>query len=132
MQPRGASIIFVNDENNVLLFLRDDFQHIKYPNMWDIPGGQIEACETPDECIVREIKEELGIHLTDFQLFEQREFPDRIEYTFWKRQNMDIKEVVLTEGQVLRWFTRHEVATTNLAFGFNCTIESFFERLPFL
>jgi len=124
----GASMIFVNDENKVLLFLRDDCEHINCPNMWDILGGQIEANETPEECIVREIKEEIGLNLTDFHLFEQREFSDRIEFTFWKRQNIAIESITLTEGQTLRWFTRLEAQTTPLAFGFNSTIERFFEK----
>jgi 8-oxo-dGTP diphosphatase len=132
MKPCGTSIIFINDDNKILLFLRDDFPQIKYPNRWDIPGGHVEIGETPEECIVREIKEEIGLQLSNFQLFEQREFPDRIEYSFWKRQNINIEKIVLTEGQALRWFSREEAATTQLAFGFNITIVSFFKRLQYL
>jgi 8-oxo-dGTP diphosphatase len=132
MIQRGASIIFINNENKVLLFLRDDFHQIKFPNMWDIPGGQVEADETPEECIVREMMEEIGLNLIDFSLFERKEFSDRIEYTFWKHQELDIESIALKEGQCLRWFTREEAASTPLAFEFNCTIESFFEKLPLL
>lgn len=30
---------------------------------WDIPGGKVECGETPEEAVVREIKEEIGIEV---------------------------------------------------------------------
>jgi 8-oxo-dGTP diphosphatase len=60
MKRLGVSIIFVNDENKVLLFLRDDKPDLPYRNMWDVPGGHVEPDETPEECIVREMKEEMS------------------------------------------------------------------------
>jgi 8-oxo-dGTP diphosphatase len=129
MTRRGASMIFVDDRDRVLLFLRDDFPHIKCPNMWDIPGGEVEGEETPQQCIVREMREEIGVELSGFQLFRRTVFPDRTEYTFWKRENLDTSRLTLTEGQALRWFTREEAAATPLAFGFNATIEAFYQRL---
>lgn len=128
MKAIGASILLVNDKDEVLLLLRDDFPHIKYPNMWDIPGGNVEEGETPEECIIREMMEEMGILLTDIQLFEKRAFPDRIEHTFWKRINLDIARIELHEGQILRWFSKDEALATKLAFDFNITIEAFFNK----
>ena len=78
------------------------------------------------------MREEIGITLTSFKLFEKHEFSDRTEYTFWKRENLDIEHLVLTEGQALRWFDRKEVSRTPLAFDFNVTIERFYQRLPYL
>jgi 8-oxo-dGTP diphosphatase len=129
MKLRGASIIFLNDRNEVLLFLRDNFPSIECPNMWDLPGGKIEDDETPEACIVREMREEIDIDLAGFQLFERYEFPDRTEFTFWKRENLDVERLVLTEGQALRWFSRKEIEDTTLAFGFNRTVETFYRKI---
>lgn len=34
-----------------------------YKDYWEIPGGKLEPGETPEECIVREIKEELATEI---------------------------------------------------------------------
>lgn len=131
MKRKGGSIIFVNDKRQVLLFLRDNRPDIPYPNTWDIPGGHVEDGETPEQCIAREMQEEIGIRLKDFQLFSIMEFDDRIEYTFWKYENLDIDKIKLTEGQYLRWFTEDEVYNTVLAYGFNRIMADFFRREVF-
>lgn len=131
MQKVGTSIIFVNDLDQVLLFLRDDIPNIKYPNMWDILGGNLEEGESPRECIIREMEEELELKLSSFELFEEHLFEDRLEFTFWQRLNIDTKTQVLNEGQKLKWFTREEALSIDLAFNFNQTIERFFKEKPF-
>lgn len=131
MKRKGCSILFVNEEKQVLLSLRDDIPEIPYPNMWDIPGGHVEEGETPEQCIVREMKEEMDMDLEGFHLFSVREFPDRTEYTFWKKAYLDIERIRMTEGQGLKWFTEEEVKGTDLACGFNGIVEDFFGKSPF-
>lgn len=128
----GTSLIVINPRREILLLLRDDIPQIKYPGMWDIPGGNLEGDETPAECIKREIEEEFGLTISGHELFETRQFPDRLEYTFWIEAELDIAGIALTEGQRLSWFSEEQAASIELAFGFNATIGSFFNKAPFL
>ena len=125
---RGCSIIFVNDQNKVLLFLRDDKPGLPFPGTWDIPGGHVEESETPDQCIKREMHEEIGLELNDFSLFQVYDFADRTEYTFWKKANLDIDPIQLTEGQCLKWFSAEEAEQTAMAYGSNRILRDFFRK----
>ncbi len=95
MKKKGCSIIFYNDQDQILLFLRDDKSDIPFPNMWDLPGGNVEKDEIPEQCIVREMKEEIDLDLYDFKEFKVIDFNDRLEYVFWKKLNLDINIKVL-------------------------------------
>jgi 8-oxo-dGTP diphosphatase len=130
----GASIIFLNNANQILLFLRDDKPGLPFPNCWDVLGGGVEVGETPLECITREMHEEIGVKLENPHLFDVYDMPDRIEYTFWQRANFDIGQITLTEGQCLKWFTQGDINSMTdkeLAFGFKSIILDFFRQKPF-
>jgi 8-oxo-dGTP diphosphatase len=132
MKRQGCSILFVNGQRQILLFLRDDLPHISYPNTWDVPGGHVEEAETPAQGIVREMKEEMGLDLEGFELFSVKAFSDRVEHTFWKSVDLQIDGISLQEGQRLRWFSEEEARATALAYGFNEIVAEFYERAPFL
>ena len=131
MKRKGSSIIFINDTEQILLFLRDNKPDLPYPNMWDIPGGHVEANESPEKCIIREMKEEMDLDIDEFDLFSKIEFEDSIEYTFWAKADFDIDEIELMEGQKLKWFTRDDAQQTTLAYGFNEILEKFYINAPF-
>jgi 8-oxo-dGTP diphosphatase len=129
MKHTGASIIFHNLCHQVLLVLRDDIPSIPYPGMWDLPGGHVEKNETPAECIVREMLEETELDVEGCRLFRVYEFSDRTEHVFVEQAELNIDQIVLHEGQMLRWFSRAEVENTQLAYGFNQVVADFFETL---
>jgi len=49
-------------EGRVLLVHRSPNRHV-HPNVWDLPGGHIEAGETELAALAREMREELGVRI---------------------------------------------------------------------
>jgi 8-oxo-dGTP diphosphatase len=126
MKHLGTSIILRNSKNEVLLFLRDNKPEIPYPNMWDVPGGHVEAGETPEETIVREMMEEIETDVSACKRSSVYDFPDRIEYIFLMDFEADTKNIPLHEGQCLQWFAEAAIPWDNLAFGFDLVLRDYF------
>lgn len=53
----GAALINEKDE----FLITERLPHKGLPGVWELPGGKIEPGETPDQTVVRELNEELGI-----------------------------------------------------------------------
>jgi len=54
------------DGQQVLVTQRSE--HMPHPGKWEFPGGKIRSGESPEKCIIREIREELGIGITVWEL----------------------------------------------------------------
>ncbi|MGU9867400.1 MULTISPECIES: 8-oxo-dGTP diphosphatase MutT [Kluyvera] len=78
---------------------------------WEFPGGKIEAGETPQDAVIRELQEEVGITATSLQQFDKLEyqFPDRhITLWFWLVDGWE-GEPWGKEGQPGRWVVQQEL-----------------------
>ncbi len=53
----GVNAVILDAEGRVLLALRDR------PPIWNLPGGSVEAGETPWGAAVREVREEVALHV---------------------------------------------------------------------
>ena len=56
----GAVILRINPQTNKKEIFATQRGYGDYKDGWEIPGGKLEPGETPEECIVREIREELA------------------------------------------------------------------------
>lgn len=78
---------------------------------WEFPGGKIEAGESPQEAVIRELQEEVGIVTTSLQPFDKLEyqFPDRhITLWFWLVDSWE-GEPWGKEGQPGRWVAQQNL-----------------------
>jgi len=54
-----VSVAIIEKEGRILIAKRKKNGPLK--NLWEFPGGKIEPGETPEECVRREVFEELGL-----------------------------------------------------------------------
>ena len=130
MEKKSTNIIICSDTNEILLHLRDDKPTILYPNRWVLPGGYIEEGETPEQCIIREMIEELGVELPEVSLFVAAQRSYGFEYTFWVQANFRVESIRLTEGQAIRWFPSHEIEQMELGYEDKSILDDFFQDRP--
>lgn len=75
----GAKIALFTEDDKLIVILRDNKPGLIFAGMWDFPGGAREGSETPQECVVRETKEEVGITLDPAVIAGVREYPSMSE-----------------------------------------------------
>jgi 8-oxo-dGTP diphosphatase len=100
----AKAAILVGDQ--ILTLHRDDVPDIEWPGWWDLPGGGREGDETPEETVLREIREEVGLVIAPAQLGWRRAFPSatqagRVSWFFVAHLSPDAgRDIVLgDEGQ---------------------------------
>jgi mutator protein MutT len=82
---------------------------------WEFPGGKCELGEGAEDCLVREIREELAAraHVGERILVTRHDYPERtVElHFFWATLDGEPSPQL---GQQLRWVPRSELATLDL------------------
>ncbi len=115
-----AAIILENPNGELLLYKRDNKPGIPFPGYWDLIGGHVEDGETPEQALVREIKEELDIELTDFVFFkeylctEKDAYPN-VKYIYAGIIDIPIEKITLLEGDYPMYFKKEQIQSLDIA-----------------
>ena len=101
---RTVSCWIMNEKGEVLLQKRTA-NKIRNPNKWAKTGGQVEAKETVEEAIYREVKEELGIEIPKEQIkvvdiHKSDNKNRRFAYNFIFVVNYKINDYILQKEEV--------------------------------
>lgn len=114
----GAKLAILVD-NHIVTILRDDTPGIPWPGHWDLPGGGREGGEAPENCVLREVKEELGLELRSDSLtygVESISPAGKVWFFVTEQGDFDPNRVTFgNEGQrwdlvEIPWYLRHPKA----------------------
>lgn len=107
--------ILFNNLNQVLAVQRNLTMNL--PLKWEFPGGKVEIGETLEECLTREIKEELDLVIKIEKVFG--------EYTYhYPKQSITLYpfvcsivsgEIALAEHKAFQWCTREQLSELDWA-----------------
>jgi 8-oxo-dGTP diphosphatase len=78
-----AGCILMNREGHLLLLHRSMPGRVQ----WEIPGGKVEVNESPETAAIRELNEELGVHVAIDRMVGQRDFEEDdnlLRYTWYE------------------------------------------------
>jgi 8-oxo-dGTP pyrophosphatase MutT (NUDIX family) len=106
----------IKDERVLLVDSGGAYPFLLPPNgIYELPGGKIEAGETPEQAGIRELREETGLNAKELI------FLDMSRYTAFflakEISNLDEEKADLEADEILdvRWFPLNEVLKGNLS-----------------
>ena len=107
-----AAAALVDPDNRVLIAQRPPGKAMA--GLWEFPGGKVATGETPEQALVRELREELGIEVCDtclapFTFASHRYEAFHLLMPLYLCRNWE-GEVHPREGQMLKWVRASRLA----------------------
>jgi 8-oxo-dGTP diphosphatase len=107
-----AAVALVDADGRVLLARRPEGKPLA--GLWEFPGGKVEPDERPEETLIRELREELGIEVKEaclapltFASHAYRDFHLLMPLYVCRRWDGLVRA---REGQALKWVRPRELA----------------------
>ena len=114
---KNTTLCYIEKDDAYLMLHRVKKVNDENYDKWIGVGGKFEAGESPEECLLREVKEETGLHLTDYRY--------RGLVTFvsdeWGTEYMHLFTATGFEGEMktcdegeLVWVSKSEIENLNI------------------
>ena len=113
----NTTLCYIEKDNRYLMLHRTKKENDLNEGPWIGVGGKFEKNETPEECLLREVKEETGLTLTKYRLRAVITFISNqweTEYMYLFTANEFTGEVTECSEGVLEWVNKEEVMKLNL------------------
>ncbi len=114
----GSVVLLVDADNRIAMQLREDIPNLPAANQWGLFGGLIDAGETPKQTALREIYEELTVHLNPDRLhFYRKHYISAQNLTTWIFEyhlTNELNNTVLNEGQTWDYISQTDPRVANI------------------
>ena len=106
-------IIYKRQAENCFIYFQKRGADIpNSPGVFGFFGGSIDGDETPEQALLREIKEELNITFKDFWHLGNYEIGNKILYVYCQEVKEGfVDKVNVLEGDYGKWFSKEEILT---------------------
>lgn len=107
--------VSINEQGEILCALRSP--RMSQPNVWEFPGGKIEEGESPEESLIREIKEELDCTVEVYELIEEvvHEYLNIIVHLLTYKTEIVAGAPTAKEHAELKWMTLEKLRSLHWA-----------------
>ncbi len=113
-----ATLCYVRDSSKTLMIHRIKKANDMHMGKWNGLGGKLEPGETPEECAIREIREESGLHVGNLILKGFLTFPSFANNEDWYAFVYLVRdfsgELIDSKEGILRWIPNEELLDLNL------------------
>ena len=104
-----VAIAILYQNNQFLLQLRDNIPNIVYPGHWGLFGGHLEAGESPEIAVKRELLEEIGYMPSKLVKFDCYPDATAIRHVYYAPLAVELNTLVLHEGWDMDFLTIDQI-----------------------
>ena len=113
-----ATLCYIKKNNQTLMLHRVKKENDMHKGKWNGLGGKFEDGETPEECVIREVKEESGLNIFNPKLHGFISFPafDEIQdwFVFIFSASDFNGEIIDSNEGILKWVDDENLTSLNL------------------